>query len=146
MLAGFASVFPSPCGDLVGKVTKEEVEQDPFLGFRPLAGIWWGKNNQLLTTINSQGRVSVPLRGFGGERVTKIAEVYNFVQNAKFPSPCGDLVGKVSGKLAKAIYDKVSVPLRGFGGESGAPAQTVGITSPSGLFPSPCGDLVGKVG
>ena|GEM_PF-5774124 len=61
-----------------------------------------------------------------------------------FPSPCGDLVGKVIRETVEAVaIVKVSVPLRGFGGESFKGAS-IDWHRPHEMFPSPCGDLVGK--
>ena len=85
--------------------------------------------------------VSVPLRGFGGER-----------EHLEYPLP---------------RHQRVSVPLRGFGGESGIRSSNKdvrghgsGFRPLAGIwwgkmvlrhlltkipwFPSPCGDLVGK--
>ena len=66
-------------------------------GFRPLAGIWWGKMIRLgYDAFEAAFVVSVPLRGFGGERLVGSLATMPIIL-LSFPSPCGDLVGKASG-------------------------------------------------
>ena len=111
---------PSPCGEWVGKVLESfGLEQNavdvsvPLRGmgwerlsltpitaitmqasFRPLAGNGLGKNgNTVRSTRISFGEVSVPLRGMGWERIKR---PHDPLKKSRFPSPCGEWVGKAS--------------------------------------------------
>ena len=86
------------------------------LSFRPLAGIWWGKQDVTLLIQDTQEGFR-PLAGIWWGKFFHWLCIRN--SWLLFPSPCGDLVGKDEGE-----------DIRG------------GLTFLT--FPSPCGDLVGK--
>jgi len=142
--------FPSPCGDLVGKVVHlPRLWASPAHQgcFRPLAGIWWGKWD-------------------------KLQDYFYMGELQWFPSPCGDLVGKVPFSILAVTKNSPSFrPLAGiWWGKPGTTRRRVlGASAKAGFrplagiwwgkirkgtkpekdtvgywFPSPCGDLVGK--
>ena len=107
--------FPSPCGDVVLKLSRISLKRWVVTVSVPLRGCGF----EITLSLNLTGRsviVSVPLRGCGFEIFFRRdgSPAYSY----EFPSPCGDVVLK-SKSIRLDQYKKL-------------------------LFPSPCGDVVLK--
>ena len=105
-------LFPSPCGEMIGKVTLDVSSLERMFVFPSPCGEMIGKGF-CRVTHTSPFLVSIPLRG--NDRKSMIRERSSYPRAFSFPSPCGEMIGK-GGKevILNALHISfVSIPLRG---------------------------------
>ena len=105
-------LFPSPCGEMIGKAVAVFGLSKRMTKFPSPCGEMIGKVNDAFLEKVQTSEVSIPLRGNDRKRQEQIASLPG---DHPFPSPCGEMIGKVDDKKCFGVVfaSIVSIPLRG---------------------------------